>query len=251
MVMGFERFKEWFLGYEEQFVIIGGAACDMLMSVEGLNFRATKDIDMVLVVEALTSDFGRRFWEFVQVGSYKYRNKSTGEPQFYRFTDPDQPDFPYMIELFSRRIDSIDLPTDAYLTPLPLDDDLSSLSAILLNDDYYSLLHTGRVVVEGLPVLSAAHLIPFKAKAWLDLSARKMAGEPIDSRHISKHKNDVFRLSRLLTAELAIDVADTVKADLIAFGSAMKIEDVDLKAFGIRDSKAGVLERIMRVYFSE
>jgi len=41
-----------------------------------------------------------------------------------------------MIELFSRRINSIELPEDAVLTPLPLDDDLSSLSAILLDNDY-------------------------------------------------------------------------------------------------------------------
>jgi len=251
MVMGFERFKDWFAGYEEQFVIIGGAACDMLMGEAGLDFRATKDIDMVLIVEALTPDFGRRFWEFAQAGGYALKNKSSDEPQFYRFTDPDQPDFPYMIELFSRRVDSITLPADAHLTPMPLDDDLSSLSAILLDNDYYNLLRTGRVMVDGLPILDAAHLIPFKAKAWLDLSTRRAVGESVDSRHILKHKNDVFRLSRLLTADLTIDVSNTVKADLTAFGAAMENEDVDLRAFGIRESKAGVLERIMRVYFSE
>jgi len=32
MVRGFESFKEWFAGYDDQYVIIGGTACDMLMA---------------------------------------------------------------------------------------------------------------------------------------------------------------------------------------------------------------------------
>ena len=48
MVTGIESFKEWFKGNEEQYAIIGGTACDILMSEEGLDFRATKDIDLVL-----------------------------------------------------------------------------------------------------------------------------------------------------------------------------------------------------------
>ena len=73
-----------------------------------------------------------------------------------------------MIELLSRRIDKITLPPDAVLTPIPIDDEISSLSAILLDDEYYEFLRTGVTVLEGIPVLSASHLIPFKAKAWLD-----------------------------------------------------------------------------------
>jgi hypothetical protein len=42
-----------------------------------------------------------------------------------------------MIELFTKRPDVIVLPEDAMLTPLPFDEEISSLSAILLNDDYY------------------------------------------------------------------------------------------------------------------
>lgn len=42
MITGFNSFKEWFLGFESQYVIIGGTAYDLLMSEEGLEFRATK-----------------------------------------------------------------------------------------------------------------------------------------------------------------------------------------------------------------
>lgn len=61
MVTGIDSFKEWFKGYEEQYVIIGGTACDILMTEEGLDFRATKDIDLVLIIEALDVNFGKNF----------------------------------------------------------------------------------------------------------------------------------------------------------------------------------------------
>ena len=42
MATGMDSFKEWFKGSEEQYAIIGGTACDILMTEEGLDFRATK-----------------------------------------------------------------------------------------------------------------------------------------------------------------------------------------------------------------
>lgn len=42
MVTGIDSFKEWFKGFEEQYVIIGGTACDILMTEEGMDFRAKK-----------------------------------------------------------------------------------------------------------------------------------------------------------------------------------------------------------------
>ena len=45
-----------------------------------------------------------------------------------------------MIEIFSRNPDFIILEDDAVLTPLLIDDEISSLSAILLNEAYYELL---------------------------------------------------------------------------------------------------------------
>ena len=88
MVRGLEIFKEFFRDYQEQYVLIGGAACDIVFANAELSFRATKDLDMVLIIEALTSEFGHRFWEFVSEGGYENRVKSNGAPQFYRFDKP-------------------------------------------------------------------------------------------------------------------------------------------------------------------
>lgn len=214
MVTGFESFKRWFSEYSEQYTIIGGTACDLLMSEEGMDFRATRDIDMVLIVESLTPQFGERFWSYIRDAGYEHRNKSTGEPQFYRFTNPKSRDYPYMIELFSRRANAIVLSDDAVLTPLPLDHEISSLSAILLDDAYYQFLREGKTTIDGIPILDAMHLIPFKAKAWLDLRQRKEAGAKVDSKNIRKHKNDVIRLSMLLRENDALDLPQAIRNDM-------------------------------------
>ena len=192
MVTGIESFKEWFKGNESQYAIIGGTACDILMTEEGLDFRATKDIDLVLIIEAVDAAFGRKFWDYVKQAGYEHRNKSSGGPQFYRFSHPTSNRYPAMIELFTRKLDAIQLPDDAVLTPLPMD------------DDYYEFLKQGKVTVDGVTVLDAAYLILFKAKAWMDLTDRKAAGEHVDSKNIKKHKNDVFRLTELLDPTVKI-----------------------------------------------
>ena len=71
MVRGIESFREWFRGHEEQYAIIGGTACDLLMTDVGLDFRATKDIDLVLIVEAVDAKFASLFWEYVVAGGFE------------------------------------------------------------------------------------------------------------------------------------------------------------------------------------
>ena len=70
MVKGLDTFREYFKDFEEQYVLIGGAACDILFASNEGQFRATRDLDMVLIVEALTQEFGDKFWEFIESGKY-------------------------------------------------------------------------------------------------------------------------------------------------------------------------------------
>ena len=165
MVKGIDRFKAYFRDYTDQYVLIGGAACDISFGSNNAEFRATRDLDVVLVAEALTREFGQRFWEFIRDGGYQNRAKSSGASQFYRFDKPTQEGFPAMIELFART--EYILEDGAELTPIHIDDSISSLSAILLNDSYYDALLRGRDVIDGFSILRHSWLIPFKAKAWL------------------------------------------------------------------------------------
>lgn len=172
--------------------------------------------------------------------------------QFYRFSHPSSNKYPSMIELFTRKIDSIQLIEDAILTPLPIDEDISSLSAILLDDDYYNFLKQGKVVVDGVTVLDAAYLIPFKAKAWIDLTNCKAAGEHIDSKNIKKHKNDVFRLTELIDPTIKVMTPQGVYRDIQDFVQKMQSESVDIKQLGLVDiTKDQILEELKEMYIPQ
>ena len=67
MVKGLDVFKDFFRDFQNQYVLIGGAACDIVFQEADLAFRATKDLDMVLIIEALTPEFGKRFWDFIKM----------------------------------------------------------------------------------------------------------------------------------------------------------------------------------------
>ena len=58
MVKGLDVFREFFAGHESQFVLIGGTAATLAMEGAGLNFRATKDLDIVLELFCRTPDDG-------------------------------------------------------------------------------------------------------------------------------------------------------------------------------------------------
>ena len=75
--------------FRDKYILIGGTACDLAMESMGLNFRATKDLDIVLILEDLDVEFVNAFWSFIKEGQYKNRQKSTGKKLFYRFYDPE------------------------------------------------------------------------------------------------------------------------------------------------------------------
>ena len=236
---GLEKFKDYFKGYEDQYVLIGEAACDILFEEREATFRKTRDLDMVIIIKMLTSEFGKRFWDFVNSG--KYRNKVTnkGKPQFYRFDKPEIDGYPRMIELFCR--EDFKLNETKGITPIHIDDSISSLSAILLNEDYYRILLEGRVIEDGLSVLRPEYLILFKAKAYLDLLNRKNNGEKVDSNDISKHKKDILRIVAQLELEEVKTIPVMVQRDIEGFISILEKEPFDsnlLKVHSIKNEQA-------------
>jgi hypothetical protein len=129
--VGLNQFKMSFADYPDQYVLIGGAACTVAMDEVGQPFRATKDLDIVLCAEALTTEFGQAFWAFVAEGGYERKETSTGKRQFYRFQKPTDESFPFMLELFSRAPDVLEPAKGSHLTPIPMEEEVSSLSAIV------------------------------------------------------------------------------------------------------------------------
>lgn len=257
MVRGIDKFKEFFAGFEDNYVIIGGTACDVHEENYALVPRATKDIDIILIVEALTSEFVSRFWEFIKIARYGQNSQGIVQNkehrhEYYRFKEPASAEFPYQIELFSRSVGLIDLPEDAHITPIPVDDDLSSLSAILMSDDYYYFTIAHSRLEDGIHIANIESLICLKCKAYLELSSRKEIGEPIDRKHIAKHMKDVFRLAAMLAPADRFDLPVTLRDDVSGFCASVNgdLPNQDFfKAAGLRNvTGEQVLEQIKETF---
>lgn len=80
MQHGFELFGRYlfdqFADYIDNYVIIGGTACEVVLRDTDMRARATDDFDMILVVENMTPEFGAAFWAFIKDGGYTPRKRN-------------------------------------------------------------------------------------------------------------------------------------------------------------------------------
>jgi len=250
MVVGIDVFKAAFAGFEDQYTLIGGAAAEIHMTGAGLPFRATKDLDLVLCLEALKPAFVQAFWAFIEAGGYQTRERSDGAREFFRFTHPTDKSYPAMLELFSRVPDVITVPDGARLTPIPLNGTVESLSAMLLDDAYYALLKAGTTEMDGVPVIDVQTLIPFKAFAYNNLARDRAEGLRVDQHNVTKHRNDVFKLLQLLGPAVKVDLPDGIASDLRAFVEAVAADETfDPKALKLSlPDKGALIARLKAVY---
>ena len=249
-MIGLEHFKEHFKDYKNQYVIIGGTAASINLHNAGVSFRSTKDLDVVIIIEALKKEFVDSFGEYIKKGEYEHKKKNSLN-QFYRFSKPKKLDegFPFMIELLSRKPNILkEVENIGHITRLSIEEETVSLSAILLDDAYYNLITDNIIDDHGVSIINDICLIPLKAKAYLDLSERKARGESVKSSDIKKHKNDVFRLTQILDIELIVDVNEEIKKDLLEFINIMEREYVDLKALKIQGIKQDYIDLLKKVY---
>lgn len=258
MVVGMEVFRRHFAGFEDSFVVIGGAACDAWFTHFRGRFRATKDIDLVLVVEARHPGFFPRFWDFIRIGAYETGQRADGRCTLFRFIDPATPGFPKMIEVFASVLPGMEPPPGQTIIPIPAGEEASSLSAILLDSDYYEFVLAQRELLDGLPVIRPAGLIPLKARAWLDLTQRRSGGDTtVKADDVNKHRADIFRLATLLPVGETIPVPEIIASDIQSFLRAFPASSSDwpailasLASTGIRIAP-GDLIGLIEQYFGE
>ncbi len=223
-VVGLDTFIVHFEGYEDHYVLIGGAACSLWLGAQGLSFRSTRDLDVVIIVERMNVEFARLLWDFISDAKFVSLEQAIGKPQLYRFYGPETAGYPYMIELLTRRL--LDLPESVHLTPMPIGDEVSSLSAILLDDKYYYFVLEHKEQIEGASTIPGGCLIPLKAKAWLDLTKRRVEGDTnVRMSDILKHRNDVFRLLIAMSPADRVSLPPTIQDDLGRFVQSMQGDD--------------------------
>ena len=132
------------------------------------------------------------------------------------------------IEIFKKRFE-----TDTGIIPIHIEDDISSLSAILLDENYYDLMMEGRIVVNGIPVLDSAYLIVFKMYAFMNLESEKKKGNFVKERDYKKHKYDVFRLLQIIDRNKKIFLVPEIKKMVNSFCDFMSQEEIPYNNLGI------------------
>ena len=214
-VVGFEHFVKFFSEFRDHYVVIGGIATIFSLEAAGALGRPTKDIDLVVLANP-NKFFADKLREYITSGGYQIESDAEQGSINYRFRKPLSPEFPFQIEIFSTTPLNMELRDDQVIAPFSTSHGLKSLSAILMDTDYFSLIKTCIAQDGGVPLLTIDALIPLKARAFIDLSERRGNGEKVDQKDIKKHRNDVLRLSTIL-GDSRRELPATVAQDLIKF----------------------------------
>lgn len=242
MVGGLNIFRERFSQFSDNFVIIGGTACNEILSGTEMRPRATMDIDIVVIVENMTPEFARAFWAFIAEGEYRpgVRKDKDEAPKYVLYSfDHGKAGFPVKVELLSRHNEIFTLA--AHTEPLPIDGDVSSLSTIILDEPYYNLTVRNSFVSTGLRYAGPLALMALKARAYLNLIADREAGKKINTKDILKHRNDVLKLTATLTgtdrAVVDAEIVGTIRE--FAEGLLQSLPNQSLQD-ALRSSEAGI-----------
>jgi len=237
----------------EDYAIIGGGAAAILMEENGLEFRATKDIDVVFLTHS-SSSLNSKVSQYIKDGEYDITETSEGIARYYRFRNPKNNIFPEIIEIFARNEQNIDLEQGQYIIPIQ-NNALAKISAILLDDEYFNIIKSNCIQSkDGAPIINPLANICLKARAYRDLSVRKEKMDNIDSKDIAKHKKDILRLAVLLNGNERINLGPQTKIDMAIV--LEELHNIDEKQFkvvmekfpGIQKSE---LLRVLKTIFIE
>ncbi len=239
-VPGLDHFTQFFEDYKDQYVLIGGAATYLLLNNASIPFtRVTKDLDIVIIVEALSIDFIKKFWEYIRFGQYTCRSPEDKD-RLYRFSKPKNEVVPKMIEILSRKPDILrDIPINIR-TRLAVDNKMVSLSAIILEQDYYSMIIDSKSYIDKLYIVDTLCLIALKIKAYLNLSVELSH----DRYDLEKHRDDVFSLTQILTGYDKKSVSEGIHLDIQNFIQIFRDNDWQISNIGLSGNKENYLKTI-------
>jgi len=248
MVKGIEVFQEHFRGYDDAYIIIGGLATAMAMNELGFLFRATKDIDLVVVVQD-NEEFLKKLLQFINLGGYETRQRTENPDRhnLFRFLKPSDKSYPEQIELFAIHARDSVLVTDHHIIPIDTPENYPYLSAILLNSDYFNLLIQHSDSIDGVRVASAVALIPLKIHAHLSL---KKSGNSDAKKHI----RDIIRLAAILHEEDRIELSGLPKEEFELFVPLLNEVPEETVIDVLKDSniyyvvKEDIVDELNRVY---
>lgn len=101
--------------------------------------------------------------------------------------------------------------------------------------------------MDGLSVLSSEWLLVLKAKVLMDLDERITRGEHVDSKDVSKHRNDVFRLVDVMYDGQAMELPEAIRAEMRMFAEKNAGASIDVKNLRLASKSAEIHARLRRL----
>jgi len=220
MIHGLDHFKARFSTFSENFILVGGVAAHLQLEEAGAaRVRPTKDLDIVLMLKP-SEDFLEAIKAYIEEGEYEIQKGDNDQATFYRFQKPKRPEFHLMIDFFAKADKNFELIDKKHIIPISTPKEVESLSAILLDDEYFELIQSHAVLKDGIYLINERALIPFKAKAYLEIKERKE-----DSKHWKKHRGDIINLAiTFLNGETKVELKGKVRAHFEQFMVQLKVE---------------------------
>jgi len=244
--VGLSHFQDYCKDFAEEYVVVGGFATIMLLDreLEG-HGKATFDIDLVLLTTT-SKAMTKKNKQYILEGEYTIQKGNKDQYHYYRFIEPKKPNFAKEIELFASNENDLELDDTQRIIPIDPEEGLYSLSAIMLDPEYFNMIKNNVVKDLRAPCTNTQATIMLKMSAFRDLKEN-------GSKKWKKHRSDILKLSLLLTGEEKIEFVGRMKDDFDSFISHLETE-VDnktiatiTKPFGVkREEVIEVLKQVFR-----
>ncbi|UVV75377.1 hypothetical protein [Pantoea agglomerans] len=196
--------------FSEDYILIGGNACALHFESLGANFRATLDLDVVLIIEGESDDFFKHLNNYLLEHDYvgkSYKGSNQGGSA-YRFTLPENKrssGCPVQIELFSRKPDYYDVskcrPGKEHIVPIETADGISNFSAILLDDSVYDFIKNSKIELKGISTVTLECLLGLKSVAWHSNQDLYDNNKIKSYETVLKHPADMINIVSIIDAE--------------------------------------------------
>lgn len=197
---------EYMQQYADDYILIGGNACALNFENIGANFRATVDLDIVLITESTNAQFYMHLWDYIVEHGYEgkvYRGANAGGSA-YRFIQPEDnriPNVPVQIELFSRKPEYFETAlakNRPHITPIKAGQGISNFSAILLDDDVYDFIRSSRIPLKGISTVNLECLFGLKSMAWHSNQVLFDEKKIKDKNTVLKHPQDMVSIINVI-----------------------------------------------------
>ena len=243
--VGLSHFQDYCKNFQEHYVVVGGFATIMLLDKELQDHgKATFDIDLVLLTTT-SVEMSKKIKEYVQEGEYTIQIGDKDQYRYYRFIEPKKENFAKEIELFASNENDLNLEDSQRIIPIDPEDGLYSLSAIMLDPEYFNMIKDNVEKDLRAPCTNTQATIMLKMSAFNDL-------KKASNKKWKKHRSDILKLSLLLTGEEKIKFVGRMKDDFDSFISHLEnevtqkaIKDI-IKPLSVK--KEDVIEVLTKVF---